>query len=226
MRTRIKICGITRAEDLAAAVNAGADAIGLVFYPESARAVTVQQAKKLVAEIPPFVTKVGLFVNAEASTVRESLAALPLDLLQFHGDEDATYCSQFFRPWIKALRVKPGINLLECAARYQGASGLLLDADVAGFGGGGKTFDWSLIPPQLPRNFILSGGLTVDNVGDAVRSVRPWAVDVSSGVEADDGRSKGIKDAKKIAQFIAEVGRADSDLDRKAHNNANARHVL
>ena len=226
MRTRVKICGITRAEDMAAAVKAGADAIGLVFYPGSPRAVTIQTARKLLADVPPFVTTVGLFVNAEASAVREVLACLNLDLLQFHGDEDAGSCAQFSRPWIKALRVTPEVNLLEYVARSTGAAGLLLDADVAGFGGGGKTFDWSLIPHDFPRNFILSGGLTADNVGDAVRRLRPWAVDVSSGVEATDGKSKGIKDAKRIAQFIAEVVRADSDLDLKADNNANARHVL
>lgn len=226
MRTRVKICGITRAEDMAAAVKAGADAIGLVFYPASPRVVTIQAARQLLAEVPPFVTTVGLFVNADTSSVREVLACLNLDLLQFHGDEDAAYCARFSRPWIKALRVTPEINLLEYATRYKGAAGLLLDADVTGFGGGGKTFDWSLIPPNFPRDFILSGGLTADNVGDAVRRLRPWAVDVSSGVEAVDGKSKGIKVAKKIAQFIAEVGRADSDLDLKADSYANARHVL
>ena len=163
--------------------------------------------------MPPFVTTVGLFVNADAALVDEAIATLRLDLLQFHGDEAASYCAQFSRPWIKALRVKPGINLLECAAVYAGANGLLLDADVASFGGGGKAFDWSLIPDQLPRKFILSGGLTVENVGEAVRKIRPWAVDVSSGVEAGDGKSKGIKDAKKIAQFIAAVAKADTDFD-------------
>lgn len=226
MRTRIKICGITRAGDLAVAVAAGADAIGLVFYPKSARAVTIQQARELLAEVPPFVSTVGLFVNADVAVVSEAIAELKLDVLQFHGDETADYCAQFSRPWIKALRVKSGLNLLEYAARYSGAKGLLLDADVAGFGGGGKAFDWSLIPSEMPRNFILSGGLTADNVCDAIRKIRPWAVDVSSGVEASDGNSKGIKDAQKIAQFIAAIASADSDLDKETRNHANAGYTL
>ncbi len=226
MRTRIKICGITRAQDLAVAISSGADAIGLVFYPESARAVTIQQARELLVEVPPFVSTVGLFVNADAAVVNESIGELQLDVLQFHGDETADYCAQFSRPWIKALRVKSSLNLLECAARYSGAKGLLLDADVAGFGGGGKAFDWTLIPQEMSRNFILSGGLTVDNVGDAIRKNRPWAVDVSSGVEASDGKSKGIKDAQKISQFIAAVASADSDLDKETRTHANAGYAV
>ncbi|MBK7686234.1 MAG: phosphoribosylanthranilate isomerase [Rhodocyclaceae bacterium] len=226
MRTRVKICGITRAEDLAVAVAAGADAVGLVFYPASARAVTIQQARELLAQASPFVSTVGLFVNAKAAVVNEAIDELQLDVLQFHGDETADYCAQFSRPWIKALRVKSGLNLLECAAQYSGAKGLLLDADVTGFGGGGRTFDWSLIPPEMPRNFILSGGLTVENVGDAIRTIRPWSVDVSSGVEASDGKSKGIKDAQKIAQFIAAVANADSDLDKETRTHANAGYAL
>jgi phosphoribosylanthranilate isomerase len=226
MRTRVKICGITRSEDLTIAVNAGADAIGLVFYPGSARAVTIQTARQLLAGVPPFVTTVGLFVNADATLVSETLDMLNLDMLQFHGDENAGYCGQFRRPWIKALRVSARVNLLEYAEHYKDAAGLLLDADVVGFGGSGTTFDWSLIPPDLPRNFILSGGLSAHNVGDAVRDIRPWGVDVSSGVEALDGKRKGIKDAKRIKQFIAEVARADSDLNMKAEHNANAGHVV
>ena len=208
-RTRIKICGITREQDLAAAVAAGADALGFVFYEPSPRYVTPGRAAQLMAQVPPFVTKVGLFVNAEARVVRETLERTPLDLLQFHGDEDAAYCSQFGRSWIKAARVKPGVDLLEYAslfARAPGASGLLLDAYVEGYGGGGKTFDWKLIPHNLPLPVILSGGLHPDNVAEAVRAVRPWAVDVSSGVEA----ARGIKDAQKIIEFIAGVRDADA----------------
>jgi len=208
-RTRIKICGITREQDLEAAVAAGADALGLVFYAPSPRYVTPLRAAQLAARIPAFVTRVGLFVNAPAETVRATMADVALDLLQFHGDEDAAYCSQFGRPWIKAARVRPGLDLLEYAAAFAGApgvSGLLLDADVEGYGGGGRTFDWSLIPPSLPLPVILSGGLHPGNVAEAVRAVRPWAVDVSSGVEA----ARGIKDAQKITEFIAGVLDADA----------------
>jgi len=208
-RTRIKICGITREEDLAVAVAAGADALGFVFYAPSPRHVTPERAAQLVAHVPAFVTRVGLFVNEAAQAVRAVLAEVPLDLLQFHGDEDAAYCSQFGRPWIKAARMKPGFNLLEYAsafAKAPGVSGLLLDADVEGYGGGGKTFDWALIPRNLPLPVILSGGLHPGNVAGAVRAVRPWAVDVSSGVEA----ARGIKDAQKITEFIAGVRIADA----------------
>ena len=208
-RTRIKICGITREEDLVAAVVAGADALGFVFYASSQRYVTPQRAAELVALVPAFVSKVGLFVNETEDAVRQVMAAVPLDLLQFHGDEDAAFCSSFGRPWIKAARVRPGLDLLEYAAAfaaYPGVSGLLLDAHVEGYGGGGKTFDWSLIPPSLPLPVILSGGLHPGNVAEAVRAVRPWAVDVSSGVEA----ARGIKDAGKITEFIAGVRDADA----------------
>ncbi|MCK9379589.1 MAG: phosphoribosylanthranilate isomerase [Sulfuritalea sp.] len=208
-RTRIKICGITREQDLAAAVAAGADALGFVFYAPSPRHVTPERAAQLVAHVPAFVTRVGLFVNETAQAVRAVLAEVPLELLQFHGDEDAAYCSQFGRPWIKAARVKPGFDLLEYASAFAGApgvAGLLLDADVEGYGGGGKTFDWALIPRNLPLPVILSGGLHPGNVADAVRAVRPWAVDVSSGVES----ARGIKDAQKITEFIAGVRDADA----------------
>jgi len=208
-RTRVKICGITREEDLAAAVAAGADALGFVFYAPSPRCVSPQRAAQLVAQVPAFVSKVGLFVNASEETVRSVMAEVALDLLQFHGDEDAAFCSRFGRPWIKAARVKPGLDLLEYAAAFAGfpgVSGLLLDAHVEGFGGGGKAFDWSLIPSSLPLPVILSGGLHPGNVAEAVRAVRPWAVDVSSGVEA----ARGIKDAQKIAEFIAGVRNADA----------------
>jgi phosphoribosylanthranilate isomerase len=208
-RTRIKICGITREQDLVAAVAAGADALGFVFYAPSPRHVTPERAALLMAHVPAFVTKVGLFVNESAQAVRAVLAQTPLDLLQFHGDEDAAYCSQFGKPWIKAARVKPGFDLLEYASAFAeapGVSGLLLDADVEGYGGGGQTFDWSLIPRSLPLPVILSGGLHPGNVAEAVRAVRPWAVDVSSGVES----AKGIKDAQKITEFIAGVRDADA----------------
>jgi phosphoribosylanthranilate isomerase len=208
-RTRVKICGITREEDLAAAVAAGADALGFVFYAPSPRCVSPQRAAQLVAQVPPFVSKVGLFVNASEETVRSVMAEVALDLLQFHGDEDAAFCSRFGRPWIKAARVKPGLDLLEYAAAFAGfpgVSGLLLDADVEGYGGGGKTFDWTLIPRNLPLPVILSGGLHPGNVAEAVRTVRPWAVDVSSGVEA----ARGIKDAQKIIEFMAGVRDADA----------------
>ena len=208
-RTRIKICGITREQDLAAAVAAGADALGFVFYAPSPRHVTPQRAAQLTVHLPAFVTKVGLFVNESPETVRAVLVQVPLDLLQFHGDEDAAYCSQFGKAWIKAARMKPGFDLLEYASAFaaaQGVSGLLLDADVAGYGGGGKTFDWSLIPRSLPLPVILSGGLHPGNIAQAVRAVRPWAVDVSSGVEA----VRGIKDVQKINEFIGGVRDADA----------------
>jgi phosphoribosylanthranilate isomerase len=208
-RTRIKICGITREEDLAVAVAAGADALGFVFYPPSPRYVTPQQAAKLLAAVPAFVARVGLFVNEPAAKVHEVLAQASLDLLQFHGDENAAYCASFGKPWIKAARVKAGFDLLEYASAFAdtpGVCGLLLDAHVEGFGGGGQTFDWSLIPQSLPLPVILSGGLHPGNVAEAVRRVRPWAVDVSSGVES----ARGIKDAQKITEFIAGVRYADA----------------
>lgn len=206
MMTRVKICGITRIQDAHAAVQSGAHALGLVFYERSPRHVTVQQAAQLAAAIPPFVTRVGLFVNASAETVRAVLREVTLDVLQFHGEEDAAYCAQFARPYLKALRVRPGLDLLQYAARYQDAQGLLLDAYVEGtHGGTGASFDWALIPQDLPLPVILSGGLDVYNVAQAIAQVRPYAVDVSSGVEA----AKGIKDAAKVAAFINEVKQID-----------------
>ena len=204
-RTRIKICGLTRAEDVRAAVEQGADAIGFVFYPPSPRAVSFDRAAELAALLPPFVTAVGLFVNPEVAFVSEALSRVPLQLLQFHGDESEADCARHGRPWIKAARMRPGVDLLEFSTLHPGARGILLDAFVDGYGGGGKTFDWSLIPAAFGRPLILSGGLDADNVGEAVRRVRPWAVDVSSGVES----AKGIKDAAKIAAFIAGVRHAD-----------------
>ena len=207
--TRIKICGITRAEDALVAAQTGADAIGLVFYERSPRHVSIAHAAQLAAALPPFVTSVGLFVNAEAALVREVLNRVPLDLLQFHGDESPEYCAQFGKPYIKAIRVKAGVDLLQCAADFRTARGLLLDAHVEGVPGGtGATFDWSLIPPRLPLPVILSGGLDAENVAAAIKRVQPYAVDVSSGVEIN----KGIKDAVKIARFIREVKQADVRL--------------
>ncbi|MBV6476352.1 MAG: N-(5'-phosphoribosyl)anthranilate isomerase [Rhodocyclaceae bacterium] len=204
-RTRIKVCGITRPEDARAAVEFGADALGLVFYAPSPRCVTVEQAWEIARIVPPFITLVGLFVNETKLTVRRVMEAVPIQLLQFHGDEEESFCRSFHAPYIKAARVRPGLDLVKYAESYPSAQGLLLDAYVEGYGGGGKPFDWSLIPPGLPLPLILSGGLDADNVTEAVRRVRPWAVDVSSGVEA----AKGIKDAGKIAAFIAGVKHAD-----------------
>ena len=205
-RTRIKICGITREQDVSAVDEYGADALGFVFYEKSPRHVGVVQAVRLARTVPPFLTVVGLFVNPSADYVREVLANVPLDVLQFHGEEPPEFCNQFRKPYLKAIRVKPGVDLVECATRYAGAQGLLLDAYVEGMQGGtGESFDWALIPRDLPLPVILSGGLHASNVAEAVRQVRPYAVDVSSGVEA----AKGIKDAAKIAAFINEVKRTD-----------------
>lgn len=209
--TRIKICGITREQDIRAVAASGADALGLVFYEKSPRHVTVAQAAQLAAILPPFITTVGLFVNAEAALVREVLAAVPLDVLQFHGDESPAYCAQFGKPYLKAIRVKAGVDLLQCATDFRGARGLLLDAHVEGVPGGtGASFDWKLIPHGLPLPVILSGGLDAGNVAEAITCVHPYAVDVSSGVEA----AKGIKDAAKIAAFVNEVKRIDVQLSR------------
>lgn len=201
MKPRVKICGLTRLEDVLVAVEAGADAIGLVFYPPSPRYVDLDKAAELARAVPPFVTIVGLFVNANPALVRETLAVVPIHLLQFHGDEDEAYCRQFDRPYMKAARVRPGMDLVQYAAAFPSAQAILLDAFVDGFGGGGKVFDWSLIPPALGKPLVLSGGLDAANVGEAIVRVRPAALDVSSGVEA----AKGIKDAEKIRAFCAAV---------------------
>ena len=205
---RVKICGITRVEDALAVAKSGADAIGLVFYEKSPRHVSIEKAAQLASALPPFVTVVGLFVNASAKAVRETLDSVSLDVLQFHGDETPAFCEQFHKPYLKAIRVKPGVDLLQCAALFHSAQGLLLDAHVEGIPGGtGAVFDWTLIPANLPLPLILSGGLDVENVAAAIRQVRPYAVDVSSGVEAGRGINtlKGIKDAAKIARFMYEV---------------------
>ena len=208
MKTRIKICGLTREDDVDAAVEAGADAIGLVFYPPSPRYVSPQRAAALVKRIPPFVDVVGLFVNENPVDVRAVCSEVPINLLQFHGDEDAVYCRQFDHPYLRAARVKPGLDLVEFGRSYSDARGLLLDAFVDGYGGGGHVFDWRLIPHDLPGFLVLSGGLTVANVGEAITRVRPVAVDVSSGVEM----GKGIKDHSKIAAFVAAVRKADESI--------------
>ena len=202
---RSKICGITRIEDALVAVAAGADALGLVFYAKSPRAVSIEQARGIIAALPPFVTTVGLFVNASRCELNEILAAVPLDLLQFHGDETPADCAGYSRPYIKALRVKPGDDIAQLAAPYADASGILLDTFVAGIPGGtGAAFDWSLVPRNLSKPVILAGGLTPQNVFAAIEQVGPYAVDVSGGGEA----SKGIKDAGKVKAFLREVRRA------------------
>lgn len=208
MKTRIKICGLTREADVDAAVEAGADAVGFVFYPPSPRYLTPERAAELARRVPPFVDVVGLFVNASAEEIAAACATVPLNLLQFHGDETPAFCRSFARPWLRAARVRPGLDLVEFACSYSDARGLLLDAFVEGYGGGGHVFDWTLIPPGLPGHLVLSGGLHADNVGDAIRRVRPVAVDVSSGVEA----GKGIKDHEKIAAFVAAVRAADAAI--------------
>jgi phosphoribosylanthranilate isomerase len=207
MRTRIKICGITRAEDALAAVRLGADAIGLVFYPPSPRSVTLDQARAIVSVLPPFVTVVGLVVDESRERLQELMAAVRIDLLQFHGNESPAACNTPGRPWIKAIRMREGIDLPAVHREYREASALLLDAYEPGMPGGtGSRFDWERIPPSMASNIILAGGLNPDNVEAAIHRVRPYAVDVSGGVEA----SKGIKDAGKIAAFIEGVKRGDN----------------
>ncbi len=204
-RTRIKICGLTREEDVLGAVQAGADAIGLVFYAPSPRCVSVTRALQLVALLPPFVTPVGLFVNAHKSDIDRVLQAIPQMVIQFHGDEQPAQCEAFGRPYLRAVRMQAGLNLLDLCLDFANAQALLLDAHVEGFGGGGKVFDWSLIPAHVPHRVVLSGGLHAKNVADGVVQIRPWAVDVSSGVEV----AKGIKDAQAMRQFCQAVREAD-----------------
>lgn len=219
-RTRIKICGLTRPADVHAAVAAGADALGFVFYPNSPRYVSALDAGALMAEVPPFVSTVALFVNASAEEVQAVARVAPFAQLQFHGDETPEQCAQIAsavgRPFMRVFRVKPdtsGADLLEYEHQYRAASrlfsGLLLDTYVDAYGGAGKVFDWSLIPKELAPRVVLSGGLSVQNATDAVVSVRPYAVDISSGVE----ESKGIKCARKIAAFIAAVRAADTTIE-------------
>ena len=202
MWTRIKICGITRPEDGLAVAAAGGDAIGLVFYGPSPRNVTIEQAQAVVAALPPFVTVVGLFVNATDDEIREVLDAVPLGLLQFHGDEPAGLCAGYGLPYIKALRMAPGLDVAATAGLYRDAQGILLDAYQPGVAGGtGEVFDWQAVPEGLKKPIILAGGLTAGNVGEGITQVRPYAVDVSGGVEA----AKGIKDINKISAFVDAV---------------------
>lgn len=202
MRTRVKICGITNVEDALSAVKFGADALGLVFYAPSPRAVTLEQAKEISAAVPAFVTMVGLFVNAEKTEIENIVSEVGIDLIQFHGDELPAFCRQFNRPYIKAVRVKPDTNLVQYADVFSDAKALLLDAYTEGVPGGtGKSFDWDLIPHHLAKPIILAGGLSAENVAQAIERVKPYAVDVSGGVE----RAKGLKDVKKIQEFMQQV---------------------
>ncbi len=210
MKTRIKICGITRVDDALAAVQAGADAIGLIFYRGSKRFVALDDAVSITRALPPFVTTVALFVNEKKEKIEKIISILRPDLVQFHGDESEPFCAQFGIPYLRAIRVGNGKgisnDLLQFADRFQSAKSLLLDTlSEKHYGGSGKIFDWEIVPHQLHGRIILSGGLNPENVTDAIRIVRPWAVDVSSGVE----RSEGIKDHQKIIQFIEAVRHAD-----------------
>jgi phosphoribosylanthranilate isomerase len=206
LRTRIKICGIRSVAHAQFAANAGADAIGLVCYAPSPRYVAIEQAREIAHSLPPFVASVALFVNPTEKEVEEVLARCPISLLQFHGEEDANFCERFGLPYLKAFRVRAGLNLLEYAASYESAAGWLFDAhsDTL-YGGTGEAFDWNLIPHGLQRPLVLSGGLNPDNVAAAIKQLRPWAVDVSSGVES----AKGQKDERLIAAFIAGVCNAE-----------------
>jgi phosphoribosylanthranilate isomerase len=201
MRTRVKVCGITRRQDAEIAIEMGADAIGLVFYEPSPRAVTIAQSKSIIEQLPPFVSVVALFVNAEASFVEQCIEQLPINLLQFHGDESAEFCHQFSLPYYKAIRMRDNVDLRAVCAEYATANALLVDSFQEGVPGGtGKTFDWSLVQ-SIPKPIILAGGLTAENVKTAIAQVKPYAVDVSGGVE----EQKGIKDPKKIHAFMQEV---------------------
>ena len=216
LRTRIKICGLTREADVDAAVHAGADAIGFVLYPQSPRFVSPERAAELARRLPPFVTPVLLFVNASPEFIAQGVSAVPNALLQFHGDETPADCAAAGRPFIRAARIPPGpagagFDLLKYASDYAAAQAILLDAHVEGYGGGGQSFDWTAFPwshPQLNASsrLVLSGGLTPANVTDGIRLVRPWAVDVSSGVEA----AKGLKDPDRMLAFVAAVRAADA----------------
>ena len=206
MRTRIKICGLTREADVDAAVRCGADAIGFVLYDKSPRYVDAARAATLARRLPPFVTPVLLLVNATLAQTQAALAAVPQALLQFHGDESPAQCEAPGRPYLRAARMAAGFDLLDFVQRFASAQALLLDAPVEGYGGGGKVFDWSLIPPSVPLPVVLSGGLNAANVIEGIARVRPWAVDVSSGVES----SKGIKDAELMRRFCDAVHEADA----------------
>lgn len=207
MRTRIKICGMTHRDDALHAVNCGADAIGLIFVEKSPRYVSLTEARFIAESLPPFVSVVGLFMDAPAEKVQEALRVLPISLLQFHGDESPKYCDQFEMPYIKVLRMREDVNVVAFAQQYPNAAGILLDTYHKEQGGGtGQTFDWKRIPQDMPLPVILAGGLNPDNVADAVEQVRPYAVDVSSGVES----APAVKDHQKIEKFIKEVQRVGS----------------
>jgi len=205
MRTRVKICGITRTGDARAAAEAGADAIGLVFYPPSPRYLSTERAVEIRDALPAFVQTVALFVNADAAQIAQVIGRVHPAMLQFHGDETPQFCGQFGLPFVKACRVRPGVDLRGYLQQYSRAAAWLVDSFVPEYGGVGESFDWSLVPRERARPLILSGGLEQGNVAQAIRAVRPWGVDVSSGVET----AKGIKDAAKMAAFIAEVRNAD-----------------
>lgn len=208
-RTRIKICGVRRPADVDAAVDAGADAVGLVFFARSPRNVTLADAAALARDLPPFVSPVGLFVDAEPAVIEAVLYAVPNLLLQFHGDETPAACSAFERPYLKAVRMSPGVDLVDAATRFADARGLVVDADSDGYGGSGRVFDWSLVPAGLSRPLVLSGGLHAGNVMAAVRTLRPWGVDVSSGVES----TRGVKSSVAIRRFCEAVREADSRIE-------------
>lgn len=210
-RTRIKICGLREPAHARLAAEAGADAIGLVFHPSSPRHLVIEEARAITEALPPFVSAVALFVDAEPAFIRHVLASIRVDLLQFHGDEAPGFCDQFGVPYLRAVRMAEGTDLVEWARRFEGARALLLDAHVAGQPGGtGRTFDWSRIPSTLPIPIVLSGGLDAGNVARAVREVRPYAVDVSSGVES----SRGVKDPERIVEFIRSVRHEDGNPPR------------
>jgi len=214
MATRIKICGITRVDDGLAVARSGADAIGIVFWPGTPRAVTISRAREIVTAMPPFISIVGLFVDPTRDDVDRVLESVSLHFLQFHGHEAAAFCRSFGRPYLKAIAVGASGDLLESVSPYDDAAGLLFDAPPLDGrpGGTGRTFEWTRLPSSLPRPLVLSGGLNAGNVANAIRTVRPWAVDVSSGVEASDGNGRplaGIKDAAKVAAFVEEVRHAD-----------------
>ena len=211
-RTRIKICGLTREQDIDAAVDAGADAIGFVFYARSPRHVDVVRAAELARRLPAFVTPVGLFVNAEVELIARVVQAIPALVLQFHGDETPAACQAPGRPYLRAARMAPGFDLLKFVGCYPDAQAILLDAHVDGYGGAGKVFDWSLIPRDVPRPLVLSGGLHAENVIEGILRVRPWAVDVSSGVEL----AKGVKDAVAVRRFCEQVREADARIAANA----------
>ena len=224
-KTRIKICGIRQVDDALLAAHAGADAIGLIFYAPSPRAVTLAQALAVRDALPPFVSTVALFVNAERAQVLEVCAALNPSLLQFHGDEDHDYCASFARPYLKAIRVGASMtadDLLQLQVTFSSAKALLLDTlSTSQYGGTGESFNWDVIPPAMREKIVLSGGLTPANVGEAVKKIRPWAVDVSSGIEVGEGNNikKGIKDPDKILAFISAIKRADAEFTDKAETS-------